>query len=121
MVVHQALSYGYRVQTVDAIARYHVSSHLKSGGAGVRLHLAVDANGDVFVCQDVETATWSHGQNLIPGRQQRVHGVCALGYTYADGTGRVQRFDTLRQPRSRHRAGLDGLQGALGLVRVVCP
>lgn len=98
VVVHQALSYGYGVKTVDAIARYHVSpnSHLKSGGApGFAYTLAVDANGDVFVCQDVETATWSHGQNLIPDANSAFMGVCALGYyTYADGTGRVQRFDT---------------------------
>lgn len=98
MVVHQALSYGYGVRTVDAIARYHVSpnSHLKAGGApGFAYTLAVDANGDVFVCQDVDRATWSHGQDQIPDANSAFIGVCALGYyTYADAHGQVQRFDT---------------------------
>lgn len=103
MVWHQAMSYGYGQQTVEAIAKYHVgpTSHLKSGGApGFAYTLAVDADGTVFVCQPVELATWSHGQKLVPDANTRLMGVCALGaYTYTGGDGLQVRKDEPPTPQ----------------------
>lgn len=103
MVIHQALSQGYGLATVQAIARYHVgsNSHLKAGGApGFAYTLAVDADGTVYVCNDVETATWSHGQKLVPDANSTLMGVCALGfYGYTDGAGAQHLADVPPPPQ----------------------
>ncbi len=60
MVWHQSLGWG----SVEAVAKYHTgkNSHLRKGGVrSISYTFAVRRNGEILLCNDLESRVWSQG------------------------------------------------------------
>lgn len=91
LVVHQTQG----GDDVDALGRYHTGAmypkypmHIGDGKGlpGIAYTLFVDKRGEVTLCNDLESITWSHGDKSRPGDENRMFmSVCFGGRFKAEG------------------------------------